>query len=301
MTKKMQDISEAVNKVKATMNAPMNPDDPFFTPEEKREYVETLQAMGQAEKQQGRSMPGNVNCEVCQGQGIFVWDVPSNHELSGKAQTCKCVENDEQAMERLKKEAGLPFMAYALTLDSLSDFGGGRAEANQAVRDFATHCLERPSGSLGVVGDYGSGKTHLGQSMVSELVQAGMAAQYITINTYLEWLKDTFSDGPVSAREIRTKYGDAPVLVMDELDHKSINMTDWAISQIFTLANTRYEQRGHVATVYLMSAQWVEDYCYAGGPMDMIFSRISEGTPWKPDLPAIVYTGVGDLRRPLGA
>jgi len=103
------------------------------------------------------------------------------------------------------------------------------------ARDFAG----APAGWLVLLGDHGSGKTHLAAAIAHATVASGAAAMFVVVPDLLDHLRATFS--PTSRvgydqrfEEVRT----VPLLVLDDLGTETA--TPWAQEKLFQLLNHRY-------------------------------------------------------------
>lgn len=103
------------------------------------------------------------------------------------------------------------------------------------VSDVADH----PRG-LYVVGDIGTGKTFLVSCLVMELMRKGVRVRWAHVSKVLRELRDSFDNRHVSEVEIMRRYTVWPdVLVLDDLGKEK--PTEWALDQLFSIVNERYD------------------------------------------------------------
>jgi len=88
-------------------------------------------------------------------------------------------------------------------------------------------------------GQYGTGKTHVLVGLVNACRIARIYALYTKTERILSRLKATFDPGStVRSDEVRRRYEQIPVLVIDELDR--VKWTEWAGEQLFAILDERY-------------------------------------------------------------
>lgn len=109
------------------------------------------------------------------------------------------------------------------------------ARAHALARDFAAS----PSGWLVLLGDHGSGKTHLAAAIAHAAVASGSSAMFVVVPDLLDHLRAAFSPSSRVGydkrfEEVRT----VPLLVLDDLGTETA--TPWAQEKLFQLLNHRY-------------------------------------------------------------
>ena len=85
-----------------------------------------------------------------------------------------------------------------------------------------------------LIGDVGTGKTHLAAAIVNELISQNTPAMFMTSIDLFSVLRDFESQ-----KDRLKKIKSVPLLVIDDLGKEKI--TDWNREQLFTIINTRYE------------------------------------------------------------
>lgn len=108
--------------------------------------------------------------------------------------------------------------------------------AKNYARDF-TQLKEEGSG-LYFYGSNGTGKTHLAAAIALELMPKGVGVIFRTFAGLLSDIKDTFNTDRLESDVIKA-YTDADLLIIDDLAKESLS--DWNVSQLFTIVNNRYE------------------------------------------------------------
>lgn len=108
--------------------------------------------------------------------------------------------------------------------------------AKNYARDFEEN--KEDGQGLYFFGSNGTGKTHLAAAICLDLMPKGVGVVFRTFAGLLGDIKDTF-DSDRSETEVIKAYTDADLLIIDDLGKEQC--TDWAISQLYTIVNNRYE------------------------------------------------------------
>lgn len=139
------------------------------------------------------------------------------------------------------------------------DVGGGAdaAERNnlekvlRRSREFA----ERPAGWLVILGNYGSGKTHLAAAIANHLTDRGIRVIFTSVPDLMDWLRVSFgSDSSLSFQQRFQMVRDAPLLILDDLP--ASQGTPWVREKLFQLIEYRYS--GQLPTVFTTANQMEE-------------------------------------------
>jgi DNA replication protein DnaC len=111
-----------------------------------------------------------------------------------------------------------------------------------------------PTGLTTLFGDYGRGKTGILKSLTAQFILAGVSARYCRAADLLGEIRSTYRDGSeISEEEIIALVGGIRFLAVDEVDR--ISATDWAMSTLMRILDTRYTRRALVATMIATNAQ----------------------------------------------
>jgi len=148
-----------------------------------------------------------------------------------------------------------------------------RDDARRAI----THALEIQKGIYTFWGDYGSGKSHALYVIVSECLQRNVEAFYSTTAGVLDHLRTLIATQRQAQHEADPdrfwqRLLNVPVLCIDEVDR--FNATDWAMSQFFTLIDTRYRRRNSHLTAFATN----KDPKIGDDEIGYLFSRMREST-----------------------
>jgi len=98
---------------------------------------------------------------------------------------------------------------------------------------------DAPQGWFVLLGNYGSGKTHLAAAIANVQQDRGRQVVFVTAPDLLDYLRVTFSPNSGSSFDRRFQMvRNAPLLVLDDLTTESA--TAWAKEKLFQLLNHRY-------------------------------------------------------------
>lgn len=98
---------------------------------------------------------------------------------------------------------------------------------------------DRPRGLL-LLGQVGSGKTHLAAAAANLLLSRGKRVLFLVVPDFLDDLRNSFSGVEVQTQSLLDEAKRAEVLVLDDLG--SHNLTDWTRSVLFSILNYRVNE-----------------------------------------------------------
>ena len=107
------------------------------------------------------------------------------------------------------------------------------------VKAAAERWARSPENWLCILGDYGSGKTHLAASIANQLHESGKDLYFYTITDLLDFLRVAFD--PQSNSRFDKRFHDiqnVPYLILDDLSLASA--TPWAKEKLFQIIDSRY-------------------------------------------------------------
>ena len=190
-------------------------------------------------------------CPLCDGTGIFTFDVPVTDPRFGRFQRCPNhpVEDDRDMHERLRRFGNLD--AYRdKTFDSFTTdrLGGSYTPKNLTslhnAKSSAEAYAENPKRRwLVLEGPYGCGKTHLAVAIANTRLESfGEKVVFITAPDLLDILRATFSpESDASFDAYFERVRNVPLLVLDDLGVE--NPSGWAKEKLFQLLNFRHVNR----------------------------------------------------------
>ncbi len=107
------------------------------------------------------------------------------------------------------------------------------------VKEAAARWAQAPENWLCILGDYGSGKTHLAAAIANRLHENGKDVFFYTITDLLDFLRVAFDPQSNSRFDKRFhEIQNAPYLILDDLSLASA--TAWAKEKLFQIIDSRY-------------------------------------------------------------
>lgn len=115
----------------------------------------------------------------------------------------------QERLDAILSAAGIPPRYAAARLDD------GRHSAQ--ARAWLASIQREPGGSLLLLGQVGTGKSHLACALVREACARGIQARYETIAGFLRKIRDTWDSSETTERRVFDAAAGVPLLVLDEI------------------------------------------------------------------------------------
>lgn len=184
-----------------------------------------------------RSPAGRCPYGLCDGSGFLI------EEESNTAYDCRCRRTQIARVRAGRLEARIPTRYRALTLEQLE---GDRlamfSEPLRIVRRFIAKIEENLSAgrSVWIEGDIGTGKTALAMLISKAALDAGMTVAIYSLPRLLSLIRASIEDedGLVGFLD---RLAGVDLLHLDDVGAE--NRTDWALEQLYSIVNGRYEQQ----------------------------------------------------------
>lgn len=196
----------------------------------------------------------------CQQHGEFIATLTKHREDYSGCPACAehdqrrrdALERGEQqkqhAVERLERRLGNALIPPRFAGKSFADYrvaGGRQTSVLNACQDYAQRFDEhRAAGRcLLLLGNVGTGKTHLGAAIAAHVVREhGGAAVYRTVHGLMQFVKASFGrDSEYTEAQAYERLIAPALLVIDEVG--ATKQTEFEQAALFNVINGRYEQQ----------------------------------------------------------
>ena len=182
---------------------------------------------------------------VCDGKVGWVYcPVERQHELYGLAIPCACRRGalEIEASRRLYSLSGLDSpLAEAQTFGSFdASLYGAKSSTVASLVSWCTGYARKPEGWVLLMGENGSGKTHLATAIAHEALKHLVAVYMNTMPDLLDVLRSGFHDAVGFDRRLEMLKS-VRLLIIDDLGAE--HSTDWAREKLYQIVDYRYRQR----------------------------------------------------------
>jgi DNA replication protein DnaC len=210
-------------------------------------------------------MPAVEVCTECDGTG---WKIVEREEVSG-AVRCGCVAADRA--ERLESGSGLPplyanasFENFLLSRDNPIGYRE-LTEVYLAVRAYARDFPNPKKPGLLLMGEPGTGKTHLAVAAFRAVMAKGFEGLFFDYQNLLDRIRSGYDASSNSSdRETYRVAMDTEVILLDDLGAHRV--TDWVEDTVTSIITSRCNQKkALIATTNLIDPE-AGDARYERGP-----------------------------------
>ena len=237
----------------------------------------------------GEPLPNDSQCPVC---GYFdithpdlrriLLDRDPTKRIFQQAQ-CKCRGREEQQRrdEELRHaQAALPSGGTPRTFDNFV-VRPGTDDMLAAARRFADRQGPR---MLVLVGQTGTGKTHLLEAIGRHALESGRTVRYDLASTFLNRLRHTYeSDSGEDVHDLTAWYQRRDTVLLDDIGMEAA--TAWVREQLTTLVEERLHSGGWMVLATNLSKASMSDRMG-----DRLASRLYAGNPELPEVSVVINT-----------
>lgn len=172
-------------------------------------------------------------------------------------QSKQAAENEKRALyasrcsEKAKAEAkalaarlvvsGLPEAWHNRGLAKWSADSTARSLAKEQAIAFGSEMVahSKKPRSLYIAGDIGTGKTYLASCIAADLIRRKVQTKWCNVGDVLRAIRSSFDKKNTTEEETIRQFTEPRVLVLDDLGKE--RPTEWAVEQLFSIINTRYD------------------------------------------------------------
>jgi DNA replication protein DnaC len=196
-----------------------------------------------------------VVCPECNGTG---WKIVERDEISG-AERCACVAVERSA--RLESEACIPplyanaaFENFLLTRENPVAYHAMQSVL-LSVRTFAREFPNGKHAGLLLMGDPGTGKTHLAVAALRAILARGFEGLYFDFQNLLDRIRASYNDeSRIGDKEAYRDAMESEVLLLDDLGAHRVS--DWVEDTVTSIITYRCNNRkALIATTNLIDAE----------------------------------------------
>lgn len=145
------------------------------------------------------------------------------------------LDTERRKAKRMIEESNLGRRFQERTFENFDN--GHFTKAYQSVRRFAEEFPSNKGESLLLVGNPGTGKTHLAAAATNYIVKEhGIPVKFGNFLELLENMKKSFG----SAEDVGKELIEVPLLVIDDLGKE--RQSEWSLSVLYRVINGRYEK-----------------------------------------------------------
>ena len=161
----------------------------------------------------------------------------------------------ERKSKAIFEQSLIPPRFATKNFENYSVSGSCQQAVFETCKEFADKIIENIQNGRGLllIGTPGTGKTHLGCSILSEAIWQGKTALFTTVGKMLSKIKTAWVAGAaVSQDELVKRFTEVEILVLDEIGAYR-SLTEREKDLLFEIVNERYEQMH--STIFISNLQ----------------------------------------------
>lgn len=145
------------------------------------------------------------------------------------------------ALQARFENAGFPEAWKSRALSCWQVNSPARQQAKDAAIAFGAELVtqSKSPASLFIAGDIGTGKTYLASCLAADLIRRKVQVRWCNVGDVLRTIRSSFDQKNLTEEETIRRFTSPRVLVLDDLGKE--RPTEWAVEQLFSIVNTRYD------------------------------------------------------------
>ncbi len=193
------------------------------------------------------ALPGDPDCPICHGIGFVSEEVPFGDPKFGKMDVCSCRSDELERARISHNQAVSNLTGYTeMTFNNFNVEGRGQLRLDEKLClklafEHAQKFAREREGWLLLLGNYGTGKTHLAAAISNAALADNIENIFLPVPDLLDWIRASFNEHGNTYADRIERIRNIPLLILDDLGAQST--TPWAQEKLYQILNHRYIQK----------------------------------------------------------